>query len=1302
MLLLAAAGAGGLLPGARAAVTIQNSYPVTTVSAASYVGSPAPLAPNSIVAAFGTQLAIGTQSAATQPLPTTLLGTTVTVNNIPAQLFFVSPNQINYLIPANVPAGDTQVVVTATQGNGDQIVSRGQVRIAGTGPSIFTADASGSGAPAAETGRINQNNQFVYDPVRPYGPDPANPGRIVPTPIDVGTAERPAYLILYGTGLRNAPVNAVRAVFGGIEIPVDFYGVAPGYTGLDQVNLKIPVSLKGRGLVDVSMVVNGVASNAVTVNLAGSASQALSVSGFSVNTPTLAGQTVTIQGNGFSATANQNIVRFGGAQAKVVSATANQLTVIVPFGAQSGQVTVQANQVEARSTAVFKVKTSISGIVQSTGSVSSQPGPLNNVTVRLAGTNLSVRTNPQGTFVLSDIPAGVSLIEIDGGTNTANPPFPAVTLKLVAKADQDNQFKQPISLQQINGGSGTVGAMPGSGDGGPLTRMRGRFLASYRESRATGGSAPSLKQQLPPSGKSTTISNRGVTLEVPLGTTVRFPDGKSSGQVQLTVVEKSRLPGITLPSGIYSSTIAQITPIETKFSPGASLSFPNPDPATLAGGAKVDLYRYDSATGGFIKRGTGTVTADKALVVSDGRIVDVATFWFAALATGVTTVTGRVIDSLGFPVVGAKVTVNGRADSSDQNGGFSLADVSTAGVSTIQAEAVVPQQYGTPPRGLSSVTPVVIGGITNVGTIALSDTDQAGLVLSPFVLDLTPTSPPTPISVTLTQPAPSGGLLVTLTSDDATVVTVPANVTIAAGQTSAAFNVTRVGPGVALIEAKATLSSTLLETFAVVSVALPGPTLTGVSPTTAPVGAPITITGTGFSVVPDNHFVVFQRNNQFLDIVNPFEVEIVTDNTGKPALRVKVPNIGPGPASVTVSVIDDLSGVFSESSAPVNFTVLESTVPAPRLTAVQPAQGKPRDQVVITGTGFSTVPDENLVRLVQNGLPIEAQVTQSTATSMTVLVPSLGIAKGPAIIIAQRMDAAGAISGDSNALDFTVTADPLAPPNPTIASVLNLATGAPSGKDGDPIRATGTGFGTNFFDFEVGDLANSDPVISLLLFYQNSEFVNFAFPIGASGGVSINSVVPSGLAQGAAQITVVNFDIETGLVSSESAPFNFTITAGSSVRFDEQEPNDSPDLATEVFFPSAIEGKIAKGDPGSLTINFQDGTSEVLSDLFLLILDQETTGTITLTFTQGNDLDLFILKENAMGEYDVVASSTMIEGNAEVLAGALPAGTYLIGIGAFSGSSDYVLTLQLGVSTIMPLRLEPQRKIEAQRYAKRN
>ncbi|SHG86868.1 NHL repeat-containing protein [Chryseolinea serpens] len=55
------------------------------------------------------------------------------------------------------------------------------------------------------------------------------------------------------------------------------------------------------------------------------------------------GATVTLSGTGFSATSSQNIVKFNGTTATVTSAAATSLTVTVPPGATSGDVTVTVN-----------------------------------------------------------------------------------------------------------------------------------------------------------------------------------------------------------------------------------------------------------------------------------------------------------------------------------------------------------------------------------------------------------------------------------------------------------------------------------------------------------------------------------------------------------------------------------------------------------------------------------------------------------------------------------------------------------------------------------------------------------------------------------------------------------------------------------------------------------------------------------------------------------------------------------------------------------------------------------------------
>ncbi|HZS03386.1 MAG TPA: IPT/TIG domain-containing protein [Blastocatellia bacterium] len=1267
LVLLSLAASAGLLgfcallstPRARAAATIQNSVAVTTVSAASYAAAPAPLAPNSIVAGFGTQLARATEAATSQPLPTTLAGTMVKVTDSAnverlAPLFFVSAFQINYVIPDGSASGDAQVTVTSTQSNGDQVISRGSLRIAASAPSLFSAAASGSGAPAALTGRVTSGGAFVFDPNPPFEPDSLNPSLLQPRPVDVGTDALPAFLILYGTGLRNAPAGSVHVIIGGIDVTPAFVGAAPGFTGLDQVNVQIPTALRGRGRVDFTVVANGVSSNSLTVSAAGAAGGNLAITGFSVTDGAVAGQTMTISGNGFSTTANQNIVRFGNAQGRVVSASDTQLSVIVPLGAESGRVTLQTPQGEIRSNAALRVRTSISGIVQTTGTSTSAPAPMENVTVRVVGENISVRTNRQGSFIIPNATPGAKLMEVDAGTTNSSPPFPSVTLKMVAQADRDNQFSQPISMQQITGPGVNVGS------GGTIAQLPRRGLSS--------GNKVFIN-----------VTDRNVTLDIPTGTNVLFPDGKSIGRVNLTVLEKSRLPSINLPSGVYSSTIVQITPLGAKFSPGASLSFPNPDPANLNAGAKVDFYRYDETSGTFIRRGTGTVTPDKSRVASDGRIVDEGSYWFAAARGSVTTVTGRVLDGIGFPVPGAQVAVNGRADSTDENGGFIIADVATAGTAQLQVEAVLPQQFGTVPRGTSSLTNVVANGITNVGTIALSNTNQPGLVLSPFAFRFDSNSPPTTLSVTLTQPAPAGGLQVNLASNTTSVATVPSSVTIPAGQTTANFSVTRTGPGIAVISALATLSGTGLESYAIVVVAKSAPVLASVSPATAPISGRITISGTGFSTDPGNNFVVLMRNGQLAAIFDPDENELVEDQTGKPALSAKVPPVSNGPAQLVMLVADDLTGVISDVSAPLNFNVLTTALPAPVLASLSPAGGKPKDQITINGSGFSTSPGENVVSFRQNGLESQAEIIQASASQLLVRVPSAGIDKGPAIVFARRVGADGSSSDLSNALDFDVTQGPINPATPTIASVLNSATQAASGRDGDRITVQGTNFGKNFLDIETGDLGNTDPFITLLGFYQNSQLLAIQIPINASGGTQLSADIPTGLSAGPVQITALTVDIESGLLSGESAPVNFTITVGSLRVVDEDEPNDSPDTATDVPFPSIVEGDADSTDPGDLIITLNGGATEKVQDLFEVSLTQTTDLQLILNFNQGSDLDLFLLKAkpNSDGTYTVLSSAVNRTGVTEtIFSSGLPAGDYLIGVACVGAQTFY----QLGVT----------------------
>jgi len=241
---------------------------VTTVSAASFDG--ASLAPESIVAAFGTNLATAAQAANTTPLPTTLAGTTIRIRDSAnveraAPLFFVSPNQANFLIPQNTATGAASLTLTA----GDGATATGTIQIATVAPSLFSANASGQGVAAAVALRLRAGGAQVVEPVAQW--DTAQ-NHYVPAPIDLGpdlgTASDQVFLVLFGTGLRyRSSLPAVGARIGGTDAQVLFAGAQNDFAGLDQINVALPRSLAGRGEIDVALIVDGKMSNTVRISI---------------------------------------------------------------------------------------------------------------------------------------------------------------------------------------------------------------------------------------------------------------------------------------------------------------------------------------------------------------------------------------------------------------------------------------------------------------------------------------------------------------------------------------------------------------------------------------------------------------------------------------------------------------------------------------------------------------------------------------------------------------------------------------------------------------------------------------------------------------------------------------------------------------------------------------------------------------------------------------------------------------------------------------------------------------------------
>ncbi len=252
------------LPAEFAESTVTLTRTAATVSAASFFGPS--LASESIVAAFGTSLATTVEVATSLPLPVSLAGTTVKVKDSAgverlAPLFFVSPAQVNYQIPQGTATGTATITITS----GDGTVSTGTAQIAAVAPGLFTANADGQGVLAAVVLRVRADGSQSYEAVARYD---ETQRKMVAVPVDLGPTTDQVFLILFGTGLRfRSSLSAVTLKMGGADAEVLYTGSQGGFAGLDQLNVRLPRSLAGRGEVELNLTVDGKTANPVKLSI---------------------------------------------------------------------------------------------------------------------------------------------------------------------------------------------------------------------------------------------------------------------------------------------------------------------------------------------------------------------------------------------------------------------------------------------------------------------------------------------------------------------------------------------------------------------------------------------------------------------------------------------------------------------------------------------------------------------------------------------------------------------------------------------------------------------------------------------------------------------------------------------------------------------------------------------------------------------------------------------------------------------------------------------------------------------------
>ena len=224
------------------------------------------LASEAIVASFGVGLATTTIGATTLPLPNDLGGTMVKVKDSTgeerlARLFFVSPTQVNYQIPAGTAAGAGEVIITSADGT----ISTGVLLIQAVAPSLFAANADGRGMAAAVALRVKDDGSQQYEPIAQFDPAQNKFVSVAARPWPGGRSSLPDYVRQWASVPQFA--LAVAATIGGAYAQVSFAEAHPDFVGVDQVNMLVPHSLAGCGEVDVLLTVDAKMANPVRINI---------------------------------------------------------------------------------------------------------------------------------------------------------------------------------------------------------------------------------------------------------------------------------------------------------------------------------------------------------------------------------------------------------------------------------------------------------------------------------------------------------------------------------------------------------------------------------------------------------------------------------------------------------------------------------------------------------------------------------------------------------------------------------------------------------------------------------------------------------------------------------------------------------------------------------------------------------------------------------------------------------------------------------------------------------------------------
>lgn len=247
-----------------------QTVPVTLTVTASSTGGGAPvvlsvlnaaslqpgtISPGEIITITGSGLGptpgVGATVLPSGAVSTSVAGTQVLFDAIPAPLLYVSANQINAVVPYGIFGRVGSNVTVSVSGAVSAAIDMG---VSNTAPGIFTISSTGTGQGAIVNQDATVNSPTFAAPRGSYISIYATgEGQTVPP----GQDGR-----IISTDLRS-PVAAVAVTIGGVPINVLYAGSAPGLvSGVLQINVQIPATLTPGGQLPVLIQIGGVLSQA--------------------------------------------------------------------------------------------------------------------------------------------------------------------------------------------------------------------------------------------------------------------------------------------------------------------------------------------------------------------------------------------------------------------------------------------------------------------------------------------------------------------------------------------------------------------------------------------------------------------------------------------------------------------------------------------------------------------------------------------------------------------------------------------------------------------------------------------------------------------------------------------------------------------------------------------------------------------------------------------------------------------------------------------------------------------------------